>query len=156
MPKLREETTIESLKCVLTDREKLELGEKQAKDFAELERLADRLKDVTSQIKSQMKEVEARLKATAETIRNGYQYRDVDVIKVIGFETVKYYRGDTGECYRERALMPSERQMVLEVTKGAATAAIEKAFEQTPPVTAKDLSPEDFEGEEAVSYTHLR
>ena len=53
-----------------------------------------------------MKEVEARLKATSETIRNGYQYRDVEVTKKIDGEIAKYYRHDTGECYKERGIFP--------------------------------------------------
>ncbi len=132
----REETTTESLKCILTDAEKLDLGEKQAKDFAELQRLDDRLKEVAGQIKAQMKEVEARLKATSETIRNGYQYRDVDVLKVIDGETVKYFRTDTGECYRERGVFASERQMVLEVTRESATETLERATTPAPQETA--------------------
>lgn len=136
----REETTTESLKCILTDAEKLDLGEKQAKDFAELQRLDDRLKEVSGQIKAQMKEVEARLKAASETIRNGYQYRDVDVLKVIDGEMVRYYRTDTGESYRERGVFASERQMVLEVTKASATETLERAS-QAPQDTAQEPVP---------------
>jgi len=143
---LKEEVITESLKCILTDKERLELGDKQAKDIGELGRLEDQLKGVTGQIKAQQKEVEARLKATSETIRNGYQYRDVEVTKKIDGEIAKYYRHDTGECYKERGIFPSERQMILEVTRQSATAMLEAAQqrkESVEPLTESTGEPQN-------------
>jgi hypothetical protein len=121
----------ESLKVTLTTEEKVNLGEQQAKDYSELLRLKDKLKEMSSQIKGQMEEVEARVKRISETIRNGYEYRDVEVRKVLDHEAgmARYYREDTAECFRERPLRPSERQaeLAIEVTRETATEALEEA-----------------------------
>ena len=113
----------ESLKVTLTNDEKITLGEQQAKDYSELLRLKDKLKEMSSQIKGQQEEVEARVKRISETIRNGYEYRDVEVRKVLDHDAglARYYREDTGECFRERPMRPSERQgeLSIEVTKDA-------------------------------------
>jgi hypothetical protein len=110
----------ESLKVVLTPDEKVLLSEQQAKDFSELLRLKDKAKEVSSQIKGQQEEVEARLKRVSGTIQNGYEYREVEVRKVtdIAAGFVRFYREDTGECFRERPIKPSERQGELGIEVG--------------------------------------
>lgn len=118
-----ESMATESLKVTLTIDEKANYGEQQAKALQELRQLDDRLEEVKGQIKGQQKELEARVNRISETIRNGYEYREVEVEKQLDLEAgiAKFYRIDTGEIYRTRPLSKEERQgeMALEVGKEA-------------------------------------
>jgi predicted transcriptional regulator len=113
----------ESLKVTLTIEERAAYGEQQAKALEELRALEDRLAQVKTQIKGQQTELDARINRISETIRNGYEYREVEVetVKDYDLAIAKFYRKDTGEMYRTRPLTKEERQgeLAIEVGKDA-------------------------------------
>ncbi len=103
------------LKCILTEDEKRKFGDSIAQAVDECSRLEDSLKSVSSEMKSKIAEVEARLKKEASLLRQGYEYRDtpIEIIKNFKMGTVSKTRMDTGEQYEERAMTGDERQTGL-------------------------------------------
>ena len=70
--------TSESLKCLLTQDEKLKLGDKVAQTVQRMRSKEDTLQEVSSQIKAEIKACQAEMTADTTKLANGYDYRVVD------------------------------------------------------------------------------
>ena len=70
--------TKEYLKCILTDSEKLAVGEGLARAQQKLRSEQDRLKEVQTHIKAEIAKIEAEIGLTSGTLANGYEYRNVE------------------------------------------------------------------------------
>lgn len=70
--------TSESLKCLLTQDEKLKLGDKVAQTVQRMRSKEDALQEVSSQIKAEIKACQAEMNADTTKLANGYEYRSVD------------------------------------------------------------------------------
>ncbi len=107
------------LKCTLSTEDKVQLGAEQADKLNELDELKSRLDEFKSDIVKQQKKAAGRIARISETIRNGYEYREVPVEVTTDYAQaiVTKKRLDSGEVYETRPLTPSESQATLAIGK---------------------------------------
>ncbi len=128
MAKKLEVTRVEgqdNLKCVLTDKETLDYGKRQARLFHDLQTLSDEGVSFTADLKGRKATVEAELNVISERIRNGYEHRFVQTEIVTDWEAglVRFVRRDTGETYAQRPLNTEERQTKMDLESKPESAA---------------------------------
>lgn len=108
--------TSESLKCLLTQDEKLKLGDKVAQTVQRMRSKEDTLQEVSSQIKAEIKACQAEMNADTTKLANGYDYRTVDC-RVYYHSPYKGWkrvvRLDTGEEVRVEKMGDWELQQNL-------------------------------------------
>ena len=111
----RKNNFYESLKCILTNEEKQELGEKLALAVNRIRESQDELKSCQTQIKSAIATDEAVVASCSEKIRSGYEFRKVECEEIFDYENniVEKIRLDTKELMRTREMEPHERQKNL-------------------------------------------
>jgi len=68
----------QTLPCVLTEEEKLSLGQEMAQASRKKAELESSLKEITSQYKAQIVQQENVIQQAARLIHDGYEYRPVD------------------------------------------------------------------------------
>jgi len=105
----------DSLKCILTDREKQELGAQMAEAVARCNEAEADLKSFSTQIKSKIAAEEAIISSCSEKIRSGYEFRRVECEKEKDYEhgIVICRRLDTYDLIKSREMAPEERQKKL-------------------------------------------
>jgi len=109
--------TKRALRCNLKDEERLELGQRLAREQQNLAQTEDRKAEVASTIKAEIEAHRATINALSRTLNNGYDYRDVDCDIILNFESnaVMLVRVDTGEVVESRAMSAEERQRELDL-----------------------------------------
>jgi hypothetical protein len=92
-----------SLKCMLTEEEKLKYGVEMSEAVSEKSRKEDDLKSVSTQFKAEIAGLNAKVGAIAEKIRSGSEYRNVECTIVYDWDRKvrTWIRKDTGEIYRD-------------------------------------------------------
>ncbi len=110
------ETYFDSLKCILTDNEKQELGSQMAEAVGRLIEHEKALKSVTTSIKSDIAKEEAIISGCSQKIRSGYDYRRVECEKEKDYEhgMVICRRLDTLDVIKSREMEAEERQKNLQ------------------------------------------
>ncbi len=105
------------LKYAFTEEEVRELGAKLAKTFSDHSETENRLKSVSTQIKSEITMLEGLMASMAEKIRSGYEHRDIECKKDFNYRlgSVSITRLDTGEIIEERPMEAEEKQRKLEL-----------------------------------------
>ena len=107
-----------SLKCVLTEAEKLKYGAEMSEAVANLQRKEEELKSVSTQFKAEIASFEARIAALAEKIRSGSEYREV--VCEITYDFKKkirtWTRTDTKEKYKDDIIPERMLQEELALT----------------------------------------
>ena len=111
---------IQSLKCILTDSEKQELGSQMAEAVARVNEAEQELKSVSTQIKSKIAVDEALISGCSEKIRSGYEFRKVECEEVKDYENdrVTILRLDNFHVVSSREMKPEERQKELKMGNG--------------------------------------
>ncbi len=99
-----------NLKCILSDDEYRENAKKQASLLEKNEDLEADKKSFNDRIKGKISTNDAELQILTRTIRDGYEFRDVEceVIEDYDLGLVKVIRLDTGEVEEERQMTESE------------------------------------------------
>jgi hypothetical protein len=107
----------QSLKCILTDEEKQEIGSQLAEAVARVNEAEQELKAVSTQIKSQIAVDEALISGCSEKIRSGYEFRKVECEEVKDYENdrVTIIRLDSYSTVSSREMKPEERQKELKI-----------------------------------------
>jgi hypothetical protein len=107
--------TTESLKCVLTDDEKLQYGIAQARANAEIATAEEELQAVKSQYKSRVDAATANRNDMAKRINNGYEFRQVECYERwdYGSNIITVERTDTWETVSRRTMTRDEMQRKL-------------------------------------------
>jgi hypothetical protein len=110
-----ETTTRQTLKCVLTDGERLEKGQQLADCQNERGIIEEEQDQVKSQFKARLSANEGQASSLGAALRAGYEYRAVDCRVVKNYDTgrVHVIRKDTGETVEARDMSDEERQMGL-------------------------------------------
>lgn len=103
------------LPCTLTEIETRDAGKKLAHLEGLLAQHTAEEKDVKDALKAKRSSIEGQIHALAGMIRQGYEYRPVDVKIEADFHASKVFeiRQDTGEVVAERAMQDHERQRSL-------------------------------------------
>ena len=109
------ETCKRYLKYQFSEEEKKNMGDDLAQKFASKHETEDKLKAVSTQIKSEINALDAIMGGLAEKIRSGYEMRDVECEIERDFKNARITitRLDTGEIVESRAMTPEERQKKL-------------------------------------------
>jgi uncharacterized FlaG/YvyC family protein len=109
----------DNLRCELTDAEKIEYGGIVSQSLLNRLTAEDELKSFQTASKNKMTILDATIKSISEKIRNGYEFRYVEIEIETNFTEclVKFIRKDTGEIYKQRPLNSEERQLMMEVPK---------------------------------------
>jgi hypothetical protein len=117
--RMSERIFTESLKCILTDEEKQNLGTVMAEAVARINEAEAELKSFQTQIKSRIAADESTMVTCSEKIRTGYEFRRVECREEKDYdnEKVRYIRLDTYDTYRIRDMEASERQKDLPLEK---------------------------------------
>ena len=107
--------TTESLKCILTDDEKLRYGIAGARATAEITTIEDELQAVKSQYKSRVDAATATRNDMAKRINNGYEFRQVECEERwdYGSNIIIVIRTDTYETVSRRTMSREEMQRKL-------------------------------------------
>ena len=114
-----ETSTRQTLKCVLTDAERLEKGQQLADCQNERGIIEEEQDQVKSQFKARLSANEGQASSLGAALRAGYEYRSVDcrVVKNYGTGRVHTIRKDTGETVEARDMSDEERQMGLPLSE---------------------------------------
>lgn len=106
------------LRYTFTKEETEEISKQMAIALLSKSEAEDRLKSVSTQIKSTITEAEAKARACAEKVRSGYEYRDIECIRIYDYDanTVRFIKEETGEVLEQRSMSPSERQLPIGVS----------------------------------------
>lgn len=109
-----------SLRCDLTNIERLEKGRALAEADAECARIEEEKGRVAAQYAAQIKTATARRHELAGAIRQGYEFRDVpcQVQHVYSDREVSVIRLDTGEVIERRGMNPTELRAAEKRTQG--------------------------------------
>jgi len=101
-----------SLKCVLTDEEKLKYGAEQSAANAKRHRLEDELKSFKKQKDYEIAQCETSENLNAERVNNGYEYRQIACTINYDFarKVKEWVRSDTGEIAKEDIISEDELQ----------------------------------------------
>lgn len=99
----------------LTDREKLDMGQRLAHLHGELAQHTKHEDDVKASLKATRNSIEAQIGKLATVVRAGEEYRPVDVKVQHDYEKAVYQeiRQDTGDVIAERPLHDHERQVAF-------------------------------------------
>lgn len=133
-------TTIEALKCKLTDEETMAEGKLGALRLSEAAKTKQKIKDTTSELRQKMKEQEAEALQALHNFSTGTQTRDVETFerKVWATNQVETIRVDTGDRVRVRAMHPSERQQDLDDIPAPRNPGAEKLRKQAQKAEKKE------------------
>ena len=98
------------LKCILTDEELLECGQRMADANTMLGRLEREMESVKATYKAEVAEQEAIVQKNGSLIGLKFEHRDVSVgvVSDYGAETVTVIRNDTGEVVETRRMTEQE------------------------------------------------
>src|SRR5580704_3954710 len=100
----RPETLSQSLRCPLTDQEKIRFGEGLARLLEEMGEVEDEQKASAAKFKAQLEGIEGAVTKTRKILSAGYEYRWIDC-KVLYHKPATrqktLVRLDTGEVVRE-------------------------------------------------------
>lgn len=112
LPRIETHTETQNLKCILTQDEIRQAGERMARAEGEKREHEATVKSLSSRYKSLIDESVAIIGSEAEKIRSGYEFRTVDVRVEFDHErgTVERFRTDTFECIETRRMTDFERQ----------------------------------------------
>jgi hypothetical protein len=101
-----------SVKCFLTDEEKLKYGSEQSAANTKRHRLEDELKSFKKQKDSEIAQCEASENLNAKRVNNGYEYRGIvcDIIYEFDKKLKMWIRPDTGEIVKEDIINEDELQ----------------------------------------------
>jgi hypothetical protein len=107
----------ENLQCTLTEAEIAELGRQQARAHSDIEAAEEALKSFSTGIKNKVALAQAVIKSASKKIREGYEWRFVDVTITTDYEgnVVSCTRDDTGVLYHQRPLNTTERQFAMDL-----------------------------------------
>lgn len=105
------------LKYIFNEGEIKDLGAKLAKTFSDHNEAENRLKSVSTQIKSEITALEGMMNSMAEKIRSGYEHREIECKRELDYRlgTVTITRLDTGEVIEERPMDAEEKQRKLDL-----------------------------------------
>jgi hypothetical protein len=103
---------VRELKCRLTEEQLNERRDRLAEQVAELAGLEAKRKDVASDFKLRIEEIEESMSNVAREIRDRSEYREVEVTTHRDYEAKveQVVRVDTGEIIATRVLEPREMQ----------------------------------------------
>jgi len=124
MPKNNEEQAKDAMEVThgrqvlqvrLTDEELMEQAQKMAEAMEAAERAEGDRKATATHYKAIEEEAQGSARAARTLLRNGYDYRDVDVTITKNWETktVTITRDDTGEIVSHREMRDSELQIPI-------------------------------------------
>jgi hypothetical protein len=141
-----------SLRCDLTNLERLEKGRQLAEADAECARIDEEKSRVASQYAASLKTATSRRHELAGAIRQGYEFRDVlcRVQFVYPDREVVVAREDTGEVIERRGMNPTELRQAERRAQGDLFPEEEKP--QTEPVMLADTDP-DVQAAKAAENT---
>jgi hypothetical protein len=131
-----------SLRCDLTNVERLEKGRALAEADAECARIEEEKGRVAAQYAAQIKTATSRRHELAGAIRQGYEFRDVtcSVQHVYSDREVLVVRLDTGEVIERRGMNPTELRQAERRAQGSLFQEDEKP--QAEPVMLADTDPD--------------
>jgi hypothetical protein len=141
-----------SLRCDLTNVERLEKGRALAEADAECARIEEEKGRVAAQYAAQIKTATSRRHELAGAIRQGYEFRDVtcSVQHVYSDREVLVVRLDTGEVIERRGMNPTELRQAERRAQGSLFPEEAPAEESgDPAVTLADTDP-DVEAAKAI------
>jgi hypothetical protein len=104
-----------TLKCLLTDQEKLEFAAEVGRETQLHAAAKERKKEVMAQLTADVELHRTAVDRLGTLLANGYEYRTIDCLEVLDYElaVVRVTRTDTGEVCDIRPMTPSERQREL-------------------------------------------
>jgi hypothetical protein len=114
-----------SVKCILTNDEKLEYGIAISEAFESKKCKEDELNRVSAQIKGEIALCDAQIRVIAQKFTSGTEYREVECEILYNFvmRMRQWIRKDTGEIYKEDII--PEHMLQEEMKLSANDAAIE-------------------------------
>jgi len=126
---------LEKISCryEFTTEEKRKISERLAEGVSELQRLENEKKAISSQLKAQIDSAAGRIRADAERIRSGWEYREMPCIREMDFDAreILWFREDNGDLAARRPMVASELQMEIEFeAKNAKPKIIEDPTDQ--------------------------
>lgn len=138
------ETEVRDLKVILTRDEKLEYGEKMAKECNILKRAENEKAETSAEINGRIKGHKAEIDKVAEVLAQGYEYRPVKCERVLDYDrgVLRVIRLDTGEIVQERELTERERQMSLHIAPPPTMGATPGATLDDGVPAVPDINPE--------------
>ena len=112
LPHIETHTEIQSLKCLLTQDEIKQCGERMARAEGEKRDHETTLKSVVSQYKAEIDKSAAVISSEAEKIRSGYEFRPVDIKVEMDYSrgNIMKARTDTFEVLEDRKMTDYEAQ----------------------------------------------
>ena len=112
LPRIEMHTEIQSLKCLLTQDEIKQCGERMARAEGEKRDHETTLKSVVSQYKAEIDKSAAVISSEAEKIRSGYEFRPVDIKVEMDYSrgNIMKARTDTFEVLEDRKMTDYEAQ----------------------------------------------
>jgi hypothetical protein len=113
---MAEKFSNESIKHILSEDEKSEIAQRMAAAIATLKKTEDELQAVKSEFKSKIDLAKAQINGDAVLLNNGYEFRNVKCLIKYDVENrmVRFYRADTGDFAKERAMYSDEYQMQID------------------------------------------
>lgn len=112
-PPIKTKEIKETLKCILTEAEILEISRRGSRAHAEILQIEEELQAVKSQFKSRTDTAIAIRTDCAQKVNNGYEFRPVDCEMVLNYNdaTVLVTRLDTFETVSRRSMSREERKL---------------------------------------------
>ena len=109
------ETSTEFVRHEFTEEEKKDIASEMARKVSELQALEDQKKAIMSEIKGQIDIAQANINQSATKLNNGYEIRSVrcEVKRDYDDKVVNYYRINTDELVKTRAMTNEEKQQKL-------------------------------------------
>ena len=100
------------LPCLLTDKEKLDIGDAIVEADDEISALEDQKKSASDGFKAKIELAEGERRELVQKLRTGMEEREVACVEKFDFErnTVEEIRTDTNARLSSRAMTPDERQ----------------------------------------------
>lgn len=108
-----------SLKVILTNKERLDLGDQMARAIQSKESAEGHKTEAVAQFKSEIERHQAEAARIARSLANGYEFREVECeVRPLASRNgdapqVDIVRTDTGEVVQTRGMTPSEMQRAL-------------------------------------------
>lgn len=143
-----------SLRCNLTDQEKIAAGKELAETTNRLTELENDKSRVVSDFKAKITAEEAQVAMISNKVRSGYEFRDVEC--VVTYDTPKpgqkeIVRLDTKEVVRVEQMSEAEKQrdLPLEDDEGASESAAPESSESAAPESSSTAEPA---GSETASW----
>ncbi len=125
---------IEWLEYHFTEDEKKQISKDLAQNFLSKESSESRLKEVKSQIKSEIETCERLISKLSSNINMGYEYRNIDCEQVKDYESrkIKIYRLDNNKFVRDRNMTSDELQLEFKKKDSMKKATKAKPEEKAP------------------------